>query len=96
MLNVPRRATHSLRWHLLWLVAAAVVPALVFSAALILKSAGQQRLFLKDQIDDSAAVIADDVDTKLRQTIAALEVLAASNAAGAGDLAGFRALAQRV
>lgn len=91
-----RRATHSLRWHLLWLVAAAVVPAIVFSAALILRTAEQQRLFLTDQIDDSAAVIADDVDTKLRQTIAALEVLAASNAAVGGDLVGFGALAQRV
>ena len=85
-----------LRWHLLGLIVAAVVPALLFSAAIIYKVADQQRAQLKSQIEEATQELAKDVDAFLLQTIAALEVLAVSNVVASDDLEGVYKLAQRV
>jgi len=85
-----------LRWHLLGLIVAAVVPVLLFSAAMIYKVADQQRAQLKSEIGDVTEVLAKDVDAFLLQTIAALEVLAVSNVMASDDLEGVYKLAQRV
>lgn len=86
----------SLRWHLLGLVLAALVPVLLFSGAMMIQFGKQQRAALEQQIQDVAAIIADDIDTELQQSIAALEVLAVSNALASEDLKTFYLLAQRV
>jgi len=85
-----------LRWHLLGLIVAAVVPVLLFSAAMIYKVADQQRASLKSEIEDVTEILTREVDSQLLQTIAALEVLAASSALAADDLKAFYVLAQRV
>jgi len=85
-----------LRWHLVGLTLAAVVPALLFSAVMIYKVAHQHRASLKSEIEDVSDMLAREVDSQLLQTIAALEVLAASNVLAADDLKGFYVLAQRV
>jgi len=48
-----------LRWHLLGLIVAAVVPVLLFSAAMIYKVADQQRAQLKSEIGDVTEVLAN-------------------------------------
>lgn len=85
-----------LRWHLLGLTLAALVPALLFSAAMVYKVTDQQRATLKSEIEDVTDILAREVDSQLLQIIAALEVLAASNALVDNDLKAFHVLGQRV
>jgi signal transduction histidine kinase len=86
----------SLRGYLLWLVLVATLPALVFSAWLIYKSADERRGFVKEEVADATEILAREVDAQLRQTVAALEVLALSNVLARDDLGGFYQVAQRV
>ena len=86
----------SLRGYLLWLVLVATLPALIFSAWLIYKSADEQRTSIKAEIEDSAEILARDIDAELNQIIGALDVLAVSNALASDDLRGFHAVARRV
>jgi signal transduction histidine kinase len=86
----------SLRWNLVWLVLAAVVPVLLFSGGMIVKVADQQRTIRQQDIAETAGALAHNIDTQLRETIAVLEVLGLSNALASNDLKRFDALARKV
>lgn len=85
-----------LRWHLVWLIVAAVVPVILFSGAMMFRVLEQERSALQKRLEEKAAQLAAEVDTELRRTIAALEVLGLSNALASGDLEAFHASARRV
>ncbi len=88
-------ASVTLRGHLLWLVVIAMVPALLFSAALIYLSAQEREEALKADIEGAARLLAREVEAELQRTTVALEVLAVSNALVTDDLEQFHGLCRR-
>ncbi len=86
----------SIRGHLLWLVLAAVVPVLAFSASMMFRAVDQQRSAMRDEIKDTTERLTLDVDNELREAISALEVLAVSRAVTQDDLPDLYALGKRV
>jgi PAS domain S-box-containing protein len=79
-------ARWSTRWHLAALVAAVLVPMLVFSGLLLWHTAQIQRRELKEDAVALADTLAANVDRQLQGFIWALQVLAASPALDRGDV----------
>jgi signal transduction histidine kinase/ActR/RegA family two-component response regulator len=94
--GAPPRRHFSLKWHLAWLIFAALLPAIVFAGIMMSRLLEQERRAWQDRLDEKAIQLAGAIDTELRQTIAALEVLALSNTLVAGDLREFHAAAVKL
>lgn len=75
---------------------AAVVPVMVFSAVMMFRVLEHERSALEARLEEKAAQLAEAIDTELRQTITALEVVSLSNAVISGDLESFHLLATRL
>lgn len=90
------KTTRPLRFHLIALVAAAVVPVIVFGVFAVVKLDRQERTALHDQLEEKAVQLALSVENHLQQTVTALEVLALSNAVRQEDFANFHGLATRL
>lgn len=90
------KTTRALRFHLIGLVAAAVVPVIVFGVFAVVKLDRQERTALHDQLEEKAVQLALSVESHLQQTVTALEVLALTNAVRQEDFANFHGLATRL
>ncbi|GGE24129.1 histidine kinase [Aureimonas endophytica] len=70
---------------------AIIVPALLFSAFLILRFSQQQADIAEEQVAEAAEILSDTIDRELSTMITMARVLAASPAIDSGDLADFNA-----
>lgn len=77
------------------LVLCVIAPAIALAAAILYVSALQYRAALRHELQQSADLLAAEVDAELGRSVAALKVLAMSNTLQKGDLRGFHALATR-
>lgn len=77
------------------LVLCVIAPAVALAAAILYGSAMQYRETLRHELQQSADLLAAEVDAELGRSVAALKVLAMSNTLQQGDLRGFYALATR-
>jgi signal transduction histidine kinase len=79
-----------LKWHLVRLVLAALVPVVLLASVLIGALVYQERATRERGMRDVVHALALSLDSELQRTITALEVLALSNRLGQGDFDGFR------
>jgi signal transduction histidine kinase len=87
--NLRIGAPRSLRARLLWLVAAALLPAALLAAAGLAALEREQRDRALQGLQQRARAIASAVDAELVASVAALEVLALSRSLDAGELGVF-------
>lgn len=85
-----------LRMHLLGLVLAAILPLVLFAAAVIATHARDERAALELRMTDKAAQVAAAVDAELRRSIAMLEVVGSTGSLQRGDLQAFHEFARRL
>ncbi len=90
------RKSRRVRTQLLLLAAACVVPVLVVAVSLVAHLATVQYEASREQVQQRARLLAEDVDREVDRTRIALEVLAISRLLQSGDLAGFYNQAERV
>nr|WP_246338179.1 ATP-binding protein [Azospirillum oleiclasticum] len=81
---------------LLFLVAATLLPVVVFAALVTAQYSMQERHALESQLHQTALTAAAAVDRRMSQELAALSTLAAGEALDGGDYAGFHRQARRV
>ncbi|HEX7124392.1 MAG TPA: cache domain-containing protein, partial [Thermodesulfobacteriota bacterium] len=91
----PRRAT-ALRWHLVAIVLAAVLPLVVFAATMVGLFGRQERALLERGLRDTTRALTLALDRELATTIKSLEAIAASPLFDRGDLVGLYEYVQRV
>lgn len=77
------------------LVLCVIAPAIALAVAILYVSDLQYRAALRHELQQSADLLAAEVDAELGRSVAALKVLAMSNTLQKGDLRGFHALATR-
>ncbi|MEF2550498.1 HWE histidine kinase domain-containing protein [Aurantimonas sp. A2-1-M11] len=75
--------------HLVLFAIIVLVPALLFSAFLILQFSAQQREIATAQVNDTAQIISNAVDREIYGMITTGRVLASSPSLSGGELAGF-------
>jgi signal transduction histidine kinase len=88
-----------LRWHLVLLLVGALLPVVLFAAAVVLRLSGEERAAVQRRLLVSARTMAADVDRELSITTRTLEALAESDRLDpfdGGDLASFHEEARRV
>jgi signal transduction histidine kinase len=85
-----------IRWHLMMLVAAALVPVLIFGAVMIVERRRQEREDVERGLLDTARALSLAVDRELEISIRALQTLGTSEHLESGDLGRFYAQAGRV
>jgi len=85
-----------LRSHLIILVVAALLPALIFAGVMIVVFGRQQQRFLENGLLDTARALSLAVDRELTAWSHTLETLATSEHLDSGDLRKFYSQAQRV
>jgi len=83
-----------LKWHLVRLVLFALVPAVLLATVLIGALVSQERATRERGMHDVAHALALSIDSELRKTISALEVLALSTRLRGGDFDSFRVRAK--
>jgi signal transduction histidine kinase/ActR/RegA family two-component response regulator len=84
------------RWHLMGLVAIALLPLVLFAIVLVGRSAREDRDEIEHELVERAEAIAAAVDREIAASLRAIETLARSEQLARGDLAGFRREALRV
>ncbi|MAP17705.1 MAG: hypothetical protein CL626_01360 [Aurantimonas sp.] len=77
--------------HLVLFAVIVLIPALLFSAFLILQFSAQQREIAAAQVNDTAEIISNAVDREIYGMITTGRVLASSPSLAEGELAGFHA-----
>jgi hypothetical protein len=85
-----------LRWHLVLVIAAAILPLLGFACVVVFQLASEERDASERQLMAAAKVMATALDRELAASVRTLQALAASRSLDAGDLEAFSAEAQRV
>ena len=80
---------------LVFLVAAALLPVILFTALVVAHFSGVERVLIEERLRGTAAAAAATVDRQLAREIAAVETLATSETLLQGDLAGFDRAARR-
>jgi PAS domain S-box-containing protein len=91
----PRRAL-ALRWHLVLLVAGALLPLVVFAAVVVYRLADSERAAADRRLMRSAQQVSDALDREIQATIRTLSALAESHALDGPDLQPFYVEARRV
>ncbi|HEX6182363.1 MAG TPA: ATP-binding protein [Pyrinomonadaceae bacterium] len=91
----PRRAV-ALRWHLVLLVAGALLPMVVFAAVVVYRHADSERAAADRRLMRSAQQVSDALDREIQATVRALTALAESERLDAPDLQPFYVEAKRV
>jgi signal transduction histidine kinase len=97
-LTTPAAGGESRRWDRLVQVSPflALIPLAAFGLLLLLGVVADRRADRQDDVLRSATALAAGLDAELRSGMRALDALAGSPRLAAGDLAGFRAEAQRL
>jgi two-component sensor histidine kinase len=80
-----------LKTYLTFIVAAAVLPLMLFAAAMVYRVSSDGREIAQDGLRDAAVTLALAIDSKIQARIATLATLAASSALARGDLVQFEA-----
>ena len=83
------------RAHVVWLVTAAVLPVMIFSAVMTVVFWRQQRTAFEDRFLERVRAVSIALDRDHEASIAALRGLAGSGTLAAGDLEGFRSRAEQ-
>ncbi|MBX9843083.1 MAG: PAS domain S-box protein [Xanthobacteraceae bacterium] len=96
LLAAFRAKRRSLRLWLVALVAAALVPALLFGGWLTFSSAQSERALLERNADNKAKEVMADIDHEIATATAMLTALASSHFLQTGDYAGFHGQATEV
>ncbi len=78
-----------IRWHLMILVAAALVPVLIFAGVMIGVLGRQEQLAVERGLLDTARALSLAIDRELNASIRSLQILALSEHLQAGDLKRF-------
>ncbi|MBA2673119.1 sensor histidine kinase [Ramlibacter sp.] len=86
----------SISKNLFLLVLGTLLPVVLFSAGLAVVQARQERQTFERGMHDRVVAITSAIDAELRATVAALRILAESQALADGELEGFHGLALRV
>src|SRR5262245_65492215 len=89
MLSRFRRGGWSIRAHFLLYSAALLIPALIFSGLMILRSASIERSAMEDDVNGVARTVAAALDRELAAMTTTLTALASSPALTQGDLKAF-------
>ena len=84
-----------LQWHLIALILVALIPMMLFAAAIVLNLGWEQRMSVERGQQTTVRALAIAVEREIAASIRALEVLATSDLLSRGDLAGFHARATR-
>jgi len=84
-----------IRAHVLWLVTAAVLPVMIFSAVMTVVFWRQQRTLFEDRFLERVRAVSIALDRDHEASIAALRGLAESWSLAGGDLERFRAMAEQ-
>jgi PAS domain S-box-containing protein len=90
------RRTLALRWHLVLLVAGALLPLVVFAAVVVYRLAESERAATDRRLLRSANDLSHALDLELQSTIRTLSALAESEEMSREDYAAFHAEAKRV
>src|SRR5690349_16375289 len=85
-----------LRWHLVLLLVGALLPVVLFAAAVVVRLSGEERAAVQRRLLVPARAMAADVDRELAITTRTLQALAESDRLDVGDLASFHEEARRV
>lgn len=80
---------YSLRWHLLILVLAAMIPFVVFSFVMVRWLVGQKREGSERALYTAAVELASSLDGEIRKTISTLQAISVNEALLNGDLKSF-------
>jgi len=89
MLERLRQNGWSIQAQLLLYSSALLIPALIFSGLMILRSASLERVAMEDEITDVVRSLATAIDRELSATTTTLNALASSPALTEGDLKAF-------
>ena len=89
MLERLRQSGWSIQAQLLLYSSALLIPALIFSGLMILRSASLERSAMEDEITDVVRSLATAIDRELSATTTTLDALASSPALTEGDLKAF-------
>jgi len=89
MLERLRQSGWSIQAQLLLYSSALLIPALIFSGLMILRSASLERTAMEDEITDVVRSLATAIDRELSATTTTLKALASSPALTEGDLKAF-------
>lgn len=89
MLERLRQSGWSIQAQFLLYSSALLIPALIFSGLMILRSAALERSAMEDEITDVARAVATAIDRELAATTTTLNALASSPALTDGDLKAF-------
>jgi len=89
MLERLRQSGWSIQAQLLLYSSALLIPALIFSGLMILRSASLERTAMEDEITDVVRSLATAIDRELSATTTTLNALASSPALTEGDLKAF-------
>ncbi|WP_431856320.1 ATP-binding protein [Azospirillum sp.] len=81
--------------HLVFLVAAALLPVVLFTALVVAHYSGVERTLIDERLRATAATAAATVDRQLAREIAAVQTLATSESLQSGDIAAFDRAARR-
>jgi hypothetical protein len=90
-----RGRDRSVQWHLIALTLAVLVPALVFAAIGLVRTANEQVALVDQGLVSTSHALALAVDREVARSIAALQLLATSRSLDAEGLATFRQEALR-
>jgi PAS domain S-box-containing protein len=86
----------SIRWRLILLVLASLLPLVLFAAFLVLGAYRSERASAERHASDTARALSIALDRELQGRIAALQALATAPSLLRGDIEGFRAQAAQV
>ena len=92
---LPRRAL-ALRWHLVLLVAGALLPLVVFAAVVVYRLADSERAAADRRLMRSAQQVSDALDQEIQGTVRTLSALAGSHSLDGPDPEPFYVEAKRV
>ncbi|HYH38583.1 MAG TPA: ATP-binding protein [Azospirillum sp.] len=81
--------------HLVFLVAAALLPVVLFTALVVAHYSGVERTLIEERLRATAATAAATVDRQLAREVAAVETLATAESLQSGDFAAFDRAARR-
>src|SRR6476661_6308188 len=89
MLERIRKGGWSIHAHFLLYSSALLIPAMIFSGLMILRSASLERVAMEGEIADVARTVTTAIDRELAATTTTLNALASSPALTDGDLKAF-------
>src|SRR5688572_3290665 len=89
MFEGMRRGGWSIQAQFLLYSSALLIPALIFSGLMIVRSASLERAAMEGDIDDVVRAVTTDIDRELAATTTTLNALASSPSLTDGDLKAF-------